>query len=228
MKPLVSLTGHISSFFELMRVTQHWAEQRGEEVLATLDSPHVFNEWFPILSLAGLCLWGVAYLKKFCCGKSVSSKHIIACLYYSYPQLIDFYLYSLHEGVNTETAKAYVSSFYASLASSTVSSPSSFEGDDHSRHCIGALVIVECFPRLVMTINNAMLVMIISGMDYALNKGLQYTVKYSIFDYSKSRMMWRVHIPLCSSKMICFPFKLWHKCDDKARDICWKAVTLPV
>ena len=31
MKPLISLTGHISSFFELMRMTQHWAEQNGEQ-----------------------------------------------------------------------------------------------------------------------------------------------------------------------------------------------------
>ena len=31
MKPLVSLTGHISSFFELMRMTQDWAVKNGEE-----------------------------------------------------------------------------------------------------------------------------------------------------------------------------------------------------
>jgi pyrroline-5-carboxylate reductase len=30
MKPLVAVTGHISSFFELMRLTQDWAVDRGE------------------------------------------------------------------------------------------------------------------------------------------------------------------------------------------------------
>ena len=32
MKPLVSLTGHISSFFELMRLTQDWAVTNGEAI----------------------------------------------------------------------------------------------------------------------------------------------------------------------------------------------------
>jgi hypothetical protein len=32
MTPLVSLTGHISSFFELMRVTQDWAVNNGVDV----------------------------------------------------------------------------------------------------------------------------------------------------------------------------------------------------
>eukprot|EP01034_Spumella_vulgaris_P026218 gene26218-32759_t len=31
MKPLVAVTGHISSFFELMRLTQDWAVDRGVE-----------------------------------------------------------------------------------------------------------------------------------------------------------------------------------------------------
>jgi hypothetical protein len=50
-----------------------------------------------------------------------------------YDQLTDHYCPHMpHVGVESDTARAYVSSFYASLAASTVSSPASFEGENCS------------------------------------------------------------------------------------------------
>ena len=150
MKPLVSLTGHISSFYELMRVTQHWAEQEGNEwALSTFASPMISvyalhysvctsevmrsnEKWW-----TGLCLWEVHRTlhieDKIYSRISAAAEVVISFRTSLYHQLTDDYCPRMpHVGVESDTARAYVSSFYASLAASTVSSPASFEGENGS------------------------------------------------------------------------------------------------
>jgi hypothetical protein len=63
-----------------------------------------------------------------------------------YHQLTDDYCPRMpHVGVESDTARAYVSSFYASLAASTVSSPASFEGENCSNPRFISQTIAECF-----------------------------------------------------------------------------------
>ena len=96
MKPLVSLTGHISSFFELLRVTQDWAVKNGE----ANDRSYGLSTMYTVMVENALSV--------------------------IFSALSDTVYYFSAIGVESDTARSYVSSFYTSLASSTVESKSSF------------------------------------------------------------------------------------------------------
>ena len=92
MKPLVSLTGHISSFFELLRVTQDWAVKNGE----ANDRSYGLSTMYTVMVENALSV--------------------------IFSALSDTVYYFSAIGVESDTARSYASSFYTSLASSTVES----------------------------------------------------------------------------------------------------------